>query len=545
MFDAPRRGTERPTESEPHLDIRVLMVDDSDPDVEIVRRYLRDGNITAHIHRVETEEKLREALEQSYDIVFVDYRMPLLTASQAIQIIREVEPYVPILVMSGHVDEDVLTPLLKLGCDDFFLKDRLHRLPKAVRQHIASRELVEQRASAERARREAEARYRALFEQAAEGVLLVDSSSGLVIDANPSAGRLLNKRPEDLVNHSCEEVLPTACHVCVRELSRHQKPEGCKLEFRLICNGEEHDIEVGLAHVALEDGKTLWQVILRDITDRKRLERERELHTQQLERRVREATAQLEARNKELAAANEGTKRFLRLMNHELKTPLQGILGNVSTLERYAHDEEERETARIALDECHHLERLIGDMLDITAIETGTLQLAIGVVAPREVCERAANDHRAAMAAQNQSFTLSVDGRVTSITADRDRLRQVLSNLIGNAVKYTDEGGSISVRVAPAGASRVLIEVSDTGMGISQEDLPHIFREFYRSEAVRSQGIRGVGLGLALAKLLVEKQGGELQVESRVDEGSTFRILLPGVCEGVGETNPVETSAGT
>ena len=517
------------------IQARLLVVDDIPAEVTLMQRALTRGAVNAEIDRVETEKDLEKALQQPHDVALVDCLMPTLTPELAVECIRSRDPLMPIVLVTGRVDVNSLPPLVTLGVRDVVLKDEIHRLPQVVRSLIQWRKSQEEAEEAERARRQADIRYKALFEQAMDGVLLAEVGSKVIIDANKAAGDMLGGEPSALIGRTCEEVLKCAlpdgfsCQPSNEETGASSQG-ATVFETTLSKNGDTLEVEISVLRLEVPGDQPILQIILHDISDRKRLERERQEHTRELERRIREATRELTERNKELQAANDATHRFLRRMNHELRTPLTTVTLVASNLRDTLPEESQRSSANAILGAAHLFDRLISDMADITAIETGSVRFDFGTVDPKELCEASARAFAAAIAEKSLVFSMEIDPRVESIRGDLVRLQQVLSNLIGNSVKYTDAGGSIAVRVSPESSDTVRIDVSDTGIGISQADLSKIFEEFYRAEAVAKRIVGGDGIGLALAKLIVDKHGGTINVESQEGQGTTFTILLPGTC---------------
>ena len=219
---------------------------------------------------------------------------------------------------------------------------------------------------------------------------------------------------------------------------------------------------------------------------------------------------------------------FLARMSHELRTPLNAIIGFADVLlmgldgdltERMVDD------LQLIRSSGYHLRDIIGDILDMSKIEAGRLEL---VVEPFDV-ERIAGELMATTAPlaeqKGLSLTLDIARDVGLLVADRTRVRQVLWNLIGNAIKFTDRG-QIAVTVRRENGD-VLFAVSDTGIGIAPEHLPHIFDPFSQINPGRRGSISGTGLGLSISKSLVELHGGHIWVESQPGRGSTFRFAIP------------------
>jgi len=220
-------------------------------------------------------------------------------------------------------------------------------------------------------------------------------------------------------------------------------------------------------------------------------------------------------------------KDFVANVSHELKTPLTAIKGCAETLLGGALEDKEHgpEFARSIYDQSVRLETLVADLLNISQAESGKARLERAPVDLKALAGEAAGALAAALAKNKVSFlNLVPDG--FAVSADRDKLHQVLLNLMENAAKYNREGGSVRVRaVAERGAARIFVE--DDGPGIAAGHLPHIFERFYRVDKARSRELGGTGLGLSIVKHLVELHGGSVGVDSAEGRGSAFWFTLP------------------
>ncbi len=214
-------------------------------------------------------------------------------------------------------------------------------------------------------------------------------------------------------------------------------------------------------------------------------------------------------------------------MSHELRTPLNSILGFAQLLQMDDIPGQQLDAVDHILRAGRHLLDLIDEVLDIARIESGYLELALTPVAVSEIVSEAVELTDPMAARAEVVIRSSVDPRDGQVvTADRQRLMQVLLNLFSNAVKYNKPGGRVDVTCAPGGPGRLRLAVADTGRGIRAEDLDRVFVPFDRL-GLEQTGIEGTGVGLALSQHLCERMGGELGLESVADVGSTFVIELP------------------
>ncbi|MGE4052888.1 MAG: ATP-binding protein [Piscinibacter sp.] len=253
--------------------------------------------------------------------------------------------------------------------------------------------------------------------------------------------------------------------------------------------------------------------------------RQNQLLTREIEAHGRTDAALQRA--KDLAeAANQAKTRYVTGMTHELRTPLNSILGYTQILLK---DDRLHGEPRLAVDTIRrsgeHLHGLIDGLLDLARIEAGKLRLDIAPMSMREFLDDIVGMVAPQAAAKGLSFELRTEGRVPDfVRADARRLRQILVNLLGNAVRFTDRGG-IVLRL-DCSREVVRFEVGDTGIGIAEQDLERIFLPFERGSAGRRSGEPGTGLGLTITHLLTQLMGGELTVKSTAGQGSTFTVRL-------------------
>jgi signal transduction histidine kinase len=232
-------------------------------------------------------------------------------------------------------------------------------------------------------------------------------------------------------------------------------------------------------------------------------------------------------------AANRAKTEFVSFVSHELKQPMTSMKGYSDLLFKGTAGElNEMQSAflEVIRSNVARMDRLVQDLLDVSRIEAGRLRLEIQSVPVEEVVEEAVRGVREQIASKSQQLDVEIPGDVPPVTADRTRLVQILANLLSNAHKYTPEGGSVGLRLArtdgPDGQF-VCCSVSDTGVGISEEDQERLFTKYFRASDPAVRNEPGTGLGLVITKSLVELQGGEIWLESELNEGSTFFFTVP------------------
>jgi PAS domain S-box-containing protein len=238
---------------------------------------------------------------------------------------------------------------------------------------------------------------------------------------------------------------------------------------------------------------------------------------------------ELAAENRQVREASRMKSEFLANMSHELRTPLNSIIGFSELL----HDEEvgdpadQKEFLGNILASGRHLLRLINDVLDLSKVEAGKIELRPEPVEPATVLTEVIAIIHESAAARGVRLTTTLDESLGQVIVDPARLKQVLYNYLSNAIKFTPANGTVEARILAVSADRFQIEVEDSGIGIAQEDLPRLFVEFEQLDAGATKRHGGTGLGLALTKRIVEAQGGDVSVTSVVGRGSIFRASLP------------------
>jgi len=248
-----------------------------------------------------------------------------------------------------------------------------------------------------------------------------------------------------------------------------------------------------------------------------------------LERKVEERTHEIEEKGRQLEVANQHKSEFLANMSHELRTPLNAIIGFSEVLLQRMFGElnaKQEEYLQDVLSSGRHLLSLINDILDLSKVEAGRMELELARFDLPQTLQDTRTLVRERAARHGVTLALEVDGRLGACVADERKLKQVMLNLLSNAVKFTPEGGRVEVRAVPTDGA-VEISVTDTGIGIAPENQEAIFEEFRQVSGDYAHKREGTGLGLTLARKFVELHGGRIWVKSQLGQGSTFTFSLP------------------
>jgi PAS domain S-box-containing protein len=269
-----------------------------------------------------------------------------------------------------------------------------------------------------------------------------------------------------------------------------------------------------------------------DISERKKVEEELEEYKVSLEGLVEERTRELEESNAELVEANAAKSRFLTTMSHELRTPLNSIIGFSGLLTSGLVGElSEEQLFQIGMiqDSGKHLLELINDILDLSKVEAGAVVVHPSRVKPAEVISAVMESVRPLAAQKGLELRVEIPREQATIETDKDRLRQILLNIVGNAVKFSAQG-EVCVHFECLCGTQVIFRVSDTGPGIPADEIAYVFDEFHQVEQKSGALPGGTGMGLAISQDLAHLLGGEITVTSTEGEGSVFTLVLPTAC---------------
>lgn len=303
------------------------------------------------------------------------------------------------------------------------------------------------------------------------------------------------------------------------------------LELQIVTkSGELRWLNITIGDMEFE-GQPAILVTAFDITGRKQAEAALVAERTSLAQRVMERTTELSTANTELARAAQLKDEFLASMSHELRTPLNAILGMVESLQEGVYGplvNTQRKPLRQIEESGRHLLALINDILDLSKIVAGKMQLDLRPVDVQAVCESSLQFIRQAAQKKRLQVSYIFDSGVKTLQADELRLKQILVNLLSNAVKFTPEGGTIGLDVqGDAMGQAVHLTVWDTGIGIAQSDLTRLFRPFVQLDSRLARQYEGTGLGLALVSQLTELHSGGVMVVSEEGRGSRFTVTLP------------------
>jgi len=374
------------------------------------------------------------------------------------------------------------------------------------------------RSDVAQALRRSEADHRAIFERSPIGIARI-SSEGDLLEANPALLGMLEQDIEGMRN----SVWPDLLRAHDQAAARHR--------FAPMLAG----ITTGTAvqvRAATGSGKWLWlQLTATSIPDSSgRPEHllvmiEDVTTVRETSDKLAEALESQRSANANLEKIDRTKTEFLSIVSHEFRTALTGIQGFSELIRDGGLEPDEvRAYGGYIFNDADRINRLIGDMLDLDRMESGRMSIRTGDVDINEVLSETIA--RSGTAVTSVEFKADLDPRLPIVQGDRDRLIQVVSNLVNNAVKYSPDGGTVTL-ASRAEEGFALISVTDTGLGIPADEIGHVFERFRRVRSGAAQSIPGTGLGLTIVKQIVEMHGGKIWVESAVGHGSAFHFTIP------------------
>ncbi len=388
---------------------------------------------------------------------------------------------------------------------------------------------ITERKKAEAAILDSETKYRTIFDQARD--IIFTLAPDLTIAS-------VNRAFETISGWSREEWLgkPFASIVYPDDLSKAneifqmllQGKRSEMFELKLLKKSGEYLIGEFTA-ASIPQGNTATVVgVLRDVTERERMENELKKLNEELEKKVTQRTAELAVKNEELEELAQTRAEFIATASHDLRAPLTGVLGFTELLLKGKAEplgERQEKYLKTIYKSGKDLLNVVEDLLDISRIDTGRLQLMKREFNIAGGISRSLTPLEPLFAAKKLQLEIEIDENLPTVNADPNRFNQMLTNYLSNALKFTPEGGKVTIRVQKD-VDYVRTSVIDTGIGISQDDQKQLFEKFFRPEATK-YAVPGTGLGLSIVKQLAELQGGAVGMQSELKKGSVFWFTLP------------------
>jgi PAS domain S-box-containing protein len=503
--------------------VNILLVDDQPANLLALESIL--GEMGQNLVRAESGTRaLKQLLDREFAVILLDVQMPDLDGFETATLIRERERSrdTPIIFLTAMSRSDTsVFRGYELGAVDYIFKP-FH--PDILRSKVnVFVQLFRQREKLQKQAHELAhviKQNELILNAAAEGVVGIDLN-GLATFANPAAARMFGRFSEEIVAHDVHSLVhpsfpgvttcdPAQCQLHAVLHGDFGREQNEATFFRK--DGTSFPAEYCASPMRDVDGTLRGAVLtFRDVT----------------ERRAAAAAAEAERRYREAEAQNHAKDNFLATLSHELRTPMTSILGWVQFLRIGGYSHEELEEALETIETSARLQaRLIDDMLDVSRIILGKFQVDLHPTRLSEVIEAALTTARPA--AQERDVTLSAeiatDHEENVVEADPNRMQQVIGNLLSNAIKFTPPGRNVELRLDRTD-SKARITVTDHGEGIDPSFLPYVFERLRQAESAKRSGL---GLGLAIARHIVELHHGEISAESEgLGKGARFIVTLP------------------
>ncbi len=416
------------------------------------------------------------------------------------------------------------------GFDALFVVEDVTELTRRMHEHKPTQDQPRRSEETE----EIEEKYRAVFENSVVAVMMGDEQERLV-SWNKYTEKLLGMSAEDLHFKSLQSFYPDEEWIKIKAHNTRERSQEARLESRMI-RKDGRIIDVDISHRVLRnsEGRIISSVTtISDITERKRLEQDSIQARQEVEKVNQKLEKTLEHANmlvREAKVANNAKSDFLAKMSHEIRTPMNGIMGMLTLALNKERQEKIREYLTIAKTSADNLLSLLNDILDISKIEAGKVNVEIIDCDMEEIIKVIDSSMRTLAMEKGISFGVVLTTDVPQIIkTDPARLNQCLVNLVGNSIKFTHTGG-VKLEVAleeMGGKLFIRFNVVDTGIGIPIDKQETIFEKFTQADGSTTRKHGGTGLGLAITKQLAELLNGDITLTSEPGKGSTFSMIIP------------------
>jgi signal transduction histidine kinase/CheY-like chemotaxis protein len=538
-------------------ELKVLFIEDSEDDALLLARELRRGGFDLTSERIETAEAMSHALKkQAWDLVLCDYSMPHFRGTDALGMLKELGLDIPFIFVSGTIQEDTAVEAMKAGAHDYMMKGNIKRLIPAVTRELAEAEVRQRRKKAEYELRLRDARIRALHEINTAITSTLDLSGvldillekiDLLLPYAAATIRLLDKGNGSLEPAACRNLDQKEWKF--KGWKRGQDPANIVFETKtpLRIKNLQTDSRVQAADFYRKQGLVSYVgiplVTKQEILGTLGLYTKEEhdftedeiqfLNTLAGQVAVAIHNSRLYEETKfqagELEKANEVKSDFLSIMSHELRTPLNVMIGYVGLVQEGMLGEikpEQNEALKKSLHYSKNLLGMITDILQATRIQARDVKLENSNVSFDRIIEELRSAYETSLT-KDLSLNWDIPPDLPVMETDASKVRQILKNLVDNAIKFTESGAVVISARHLSETNRIELQVADTGKGIAEDKIPLIFDMFRQLDSSATRAHEGVGLGLYLVKKNTELLGGEVNVKSELGKGSTFTVVLP------------------
>lgn len=501
--------------------IKILLAEDNVNDVKLLEKEFKKNNLSYELQTVDNERDFRKTLlEFNPNIILSDYSMPVFDGLSALKIRIELSPLTPFIIVTGSINENTAVECLKAGADDYVIKEHINRICPSIKSALRTQDLNIEKEKAQKALVESEKKYRTLIENLAVGVYQI-SPEGKILEINPAMRRI--------IGYDTEENPKKYSHEMLKDYSSWDfyPDNNVRKNFldKIKKHGEIKNIEMQLYNI---NKKLIWV----SITARGRFDENGNLLfidgvLEDISAR-KIAEAQLIEAKEKAEEMNRLKSSFLANMSHELRTPMVGILGFSEILSSELENEELRNFSISIYKSGKRLLNTLNLILDLSRIEANKQNLVFMEYNVNKLLKEIVADYY--ILAENKKIYLKTEIKEEVFSYLDDRVfRSIIGNLIDNAIKYTNEGGVTAIleKKIENNIEYAVVKIRDTGIGIPNDYLKTIFDEFRQVSEGWSRSYEGTGLGLTIAKRYTDLLKGIIRIESKLNEGSTFILMIP------------------
>lgn len=507
--------------------IRILFVEDVPSDMEIAMRTLSREKIEFESIRVDTEKEFIDALNSfKPDIIISDYTMPEFDGMRALKISLAMNPYTPFIVLTGSLNEETAVTCIKAGATDYVIKEKIVRLPFAVKDALIQSKTLQQKEMAELALRESEKRFSHAFHSSPACQIITTYPKGKILDVNEAYCKLVGYQQHELINNFTNQLnfwlTQEDRMAAFQEFRQEGRIQRREIKFKTKA-GEIRDAIASVEPIEIK-GEPCVITFIVDIS-----------HIKQTEKELIEAKEKAEE-------SNLLKTHFLANMSHEIRTPMNSILGFVSLLQEMDLSSEEKNYYMSLINKSgKRLLETINDLIEMSKIDAGNLEADLIETNIHEMMEFMFEHFEPQT--KEKGLAISIQQQISiaesNLFTDKFKVESILSNLLKNAVKFTNQGSITFGNYLENG--NLVFFVKDTGRGIPPDRLAAIFDRFVQADLKLTRSHEGSGLGLTISKAYAEMLGGKIWVVSEVDKGSAFYFSIPH--NPVPEKKPVVTSS--
>lgn len=490
-------------------DANILVIDDEAVIRDGCSRILtKDGCRVKSVENGQAGLDLITSKREYFDILLLDLMMPGISGMEVLDAVQGIDQTLIVIVITGYATVESAVEAMKKGAYDFIAKpftpDQLRIVVKrGVEKRILQREAENLRKERERSLKDIayeKSRISTIINCMADGVLVTDRDSQIVLH-NPAATRLLEIESLPIINKSlCQCINNQDLTKAVATALSTERAKYLEISQELTpCEGSAKVfLRADTATVLNDEGEIMGSVtVLHDITQEKQL--------------------------------NQMKSDFVTMVSHELRAPISAIQQQLSVIqEGMAGSITKKQEGMLirAKERTKGLLDLINDLLNVSEMDSGIVVQHKETISLKAVVERACQLMEPEAEVKGIKLKLEISRSLPLVNADRENMEEVFINLISNAIKYNVEGGGVTISLLGEGEF-VRADVTDTGIGIPEKDLPRIFDRFYRVKSSQTRTVIGTGLGLSIAKGIVEAHHGTISIKSKEGKGTTLTVLLP------------------